>query len=169
MHCGASLSKLRGALVFHRNCLGKRLGHQMYMLVLPYSRKLLKEKTFMDFSLMPCQRTSRPQILQWKFFANSHKNATFVKVFPLKFFPLYSILFQRTFFLCEAKYYSFIMHWNVLFMVLFLLAIRGVPSLILAQSQVLAPLNSHLWLATERAEPLPYGVHPSLVITLCCT
>ena len=31
MHCGASLSELHGALVFHRKCLGKRLGHQMYM------------------------------------------------------------------------------------------------------------------------------------------
>ena len=33
MHCGASLSELHGALVFHRKCLGKRLGHQMYMVV----------------------------------------------------------------------------------------------------------------------------------------
>ena len=33
MHCGVSLSELRGALVFHRKCLGKRLGHQKYMLV----------------------------------------------------------------------------------------------------------------------------------------
>ena len=31
MHCGASLSELHGALVFHRKYLGKRLGHQMYM------------------------------------------------------------------------------------------------------------------------------------------
>ena len=31
MHCGARLSELHGALVFHRKCLGKRLGHQMYM------------------------------------------------------------------------------------------------------------------------------------------
>ena len=29
MHCGGSLSELHGALVFHR--MGKRLGHQMYM------------------------------------------------------------------------------------------------------------------------------------------
>ena len=33
MHCGVSLSELRGALVFHRKCLGKSLGHQKYMLV----------------------------------------------------------------------------------------------------------------------------------------
>ena len=33
MHGGASLSELHGALVFHRKCLEKRLGHQMYMLV----------------------------------------------------------------------------------------------------------------------------------------
>ena len=33
MHCGASLNELQGALVFHRKCQGKRLGHQMYMLV----------------------------------------------------------------------------------------------------------------------------------------
>ena len=31
VHCGASLSELQGALVFHIKCLGKRLGHQMYM------------------------------------------------------------------------------------------------------------------------------------------
>ena len=31
MHCGASMSELQGALVFHRKCQGKRLGHQMYM------------------------------------------------------------------------------------------------------------------------------------------
>ena len=31
MRCGASLSELQGALVFHRKCQGKRLGHQMYM------------------------------------------------------------------------------------------------------------------------------------------
>ena len=30
---GASLSELHDALVFHRKCLGKRLGHQMYMVV----------------------------------------------------------------------------------------------------------------------------------------
>ena len=33
MHCRASLSELQGALVFHRKCQGKRLGHQMYMLL----------------------------------------------------------------------------------------------------------------------------------------
>ena len=33
IYCGASLSELHGALVFHRKCLGKRLGHQMYMAV----------------------------------------------------------------------------------------------------------------------------------------
>jgi len=33
VHCGASLSKLQGGLVFHRKCLGKRLGHQMYVVV----------------------------------------------------------------------------------------------------------------------------------------
>ena len=33
MHCRASLSELQGALVFHRKCQGKKLGHQMYMLV----------------------------------------------------------------------------------------------------------------------------------------
>ena len=33
MQCGASLNELRGALVFHRKCLGKRLGHQKYMAV----------------------------------------------------------------------------------------------------------------------------------------
>ena len=27
-----SLSELQGALVFHRKCLGKRLGHQMYVM-----------------------------------------------------------------------------------------------------------------------------------------
>ena len=31
MHCGGSLSELQGALVFHR--MGKRVGHQMYMVV----------------------------------------------------------------------------------------------------------------------------------------
>ena len=31
MHYGASLSELHGALVFHR--MGKRLGHQMHMVV----------------------------------------------------------------------------------------------------------------------------------------
>ena len=31
MHCGASLIELHDALVFHRKCLGKRLGHQMYI------------------------------------------------------------------------------------------------------------------------------------------
>ena len=31
MHCRASLSELQGALVFHRGCSGKRLGHQKYM------------------------------------------------------------------------------------------------------------------------------------------
>ena len=31
MHCGASLSELHGALVFHTKCLGKRLGHQIYV------------------------------------------------------------------------------------------------------------------------------------------
>ena len=30
MHCGATLRELHGALVIHRKCLGKRLGHQMY-------------------------------------------------------------------------------------------------------------------------------------------
>ena len=29
MHCGVSLRELHGALVFHRKCMGKRLGHQM--------------------------------------------------------------------------------------------------------------------------------------------
>ena len=29
MHCGASLSELQGALVLHRKCLGKRLGHML--------------------------------------------------------------------------------------------------------------------------------------------
>ena len=32
MHCGASLGELQGALVFHRKCLRKRLGHQMYVM-----------------------------------------------------------------------------------------------------------------------------------------
>ena len=32
MHCGVSLSKLEGALAFHRKCLGKRFGHQMYVM-----------------------------------------------------------------------------------------------------------------------------------------
>ena len=30
MHCRASLREVLGALVFHRKCPGKRLGHQMY-------------------------------------------------------------------------------------------------------------------------------------------
>ena len=29
MHCGASVSELQCALVFHRKCLGKRLEHQL--------------------------------------------------------------------------------------------------------------------------------------------
>jgi len=33
VHCGVSLSELDGASVFHKKCLGKRLGHQMYMAV----------------------------------------------------------------------------------------------------------------------------------------
>ena len=32
-HCGASLSELHGALALHKKCLGKMLGHQMYMVV----------------------------------------------------------------------------------------------------------------------------------------
>ena len=32
MHCGASLNELQGSLVFHRKCLGKRLGCQMYVM-----------------------------------------------------------------------------------------------------------------------------------------
>ena len=33
MHTGVSLSELQGAFVFHRKFLGKRLGHQIYMVV----------------------------------------------------------------------------------------------------------------------------------------
>ena len=47
-----------------------------------------------------------------------------------------------------------------------MLVIRGGPNLILAQPQVSAP---DLWLATERAEPLPYRVQSGLLVAVHCT
>ena len=45
------------------------------------------------------------------------------------------------------------------------LIIRGVPSLIIAQTQVSIPC---LLMATERVEPLPNRVQLSLVVETCC-
>ena len=45
------------------------------------------------------------------------------------------------------------------------LIIRGIPSLIIAQTQVSTP---GLLMATERAEPLLNGVQLSLVVETCC-
>ena len=59
----------------------------------------------------------------------------------------------------STKHYSYIMHWNVLMLPVYgflLLVVRGVHGLILAQSQVSAPLNS--WPVTgyrrDRATPM---------------
>ena len=45
------------------------------------------EKTFMDCSLLSCQRTPRPKFAE-KIFAYSDKTAKFAKVFSLESFPL---------------------------------------------------------------------------------
>ena len=51
--------------------------------------------------------------------------------------------------------------------VFFLLVIRGVPSLIFAQTQVLATLNSRLVIGYRK--PLPYRVQPGLLVEMRCT
>ena len=51
---------------------------------------IIAEKTFMDCSLLLCQRTPRPNFVE-KTFTYGHKSSKFVKVFSLKSFPLYGI------------------------------------------------------------------------------
>ena len=55
--------------------------------------KIFAEKTFVDYLLVPPKDTMPPNVTE-KTFVNSHKNSKFVKVFSLKSFPLYGILFN---------------------------------------------------------------------------
>ena len=58
---------------------------------IPYNRKLLREKTFADCSLVPLKDAMPPNFPE-KTFANSHKTLKSTKVFSLETSQLYSSL-----------------------------------------------------------------------------
>jgi len=67
------------------------------------------EKTFVDCSLLLCQRTPHPKFHSSKTFANSHKTAKFAQVFSLKSFPPNANCFQpwsQTSYVLEFWYYD---------------------------------------------------------------
>ena len=67
--------------------------------------KIFAEKTFTDCLLVPPKDTMPPNVTE-KTFVNSHKNSKFAKVFSLKSFPLYGILFNLNWVCAWTCYFS---------------------------------------------------------------